>query len=45
MHNSELDDTSDWGKIKGLKSLTEQNSLDEFLTNAELANTNFESGY
>jgi len=44
LHASELDDTSDWSKIKDLKSVTEQNSLDEFLTNAELANSNFESG-
>ena len=44
LHASELDDTSDWNKIKDLKSVTEQSSLDEFLTNAELANSNFESG-
>jgi hypothetical protein len=44
LHTSELaaDDT-DWNKLN-LNSVTEQNSLDEFLTTAELAGTDFESG-
>jgi large subunit GTPase 1 len=39
-----LEDGTDWNKLN-LKSVTEQNSLDEFLTTAELAGTEFESGF
>jgi len=42
IHTSELNDGSDWNRIN-LNSVTEQNSLDEFLTTAELAGTDFEA--
>ena len=44
LHTAELEDTSDWSKTKAFKSVTEQNSLDEFLNTAELAGADFESG-
>lgn len=40
----DLDDTSDWTKTKGAKSVTEQNSLDDFLTTAEMAGKEFDAG-
>ena len=44
LHTSDLQsDETDWNKLN-LRSVTEQNSLDEFLTTAELAGTDFESG-
>lgn len=42
-HTSDLDDGYDWNRIN-LNSVTEQNSLDEFLTTAELAGTQFTAG-
>ena len=44
LHTAELEDTSEWSKTKTFKSVTEQNSLDEFLNTAELAGADFESG-
>ena len=38
-----MNDGADWNKIN-FQSVTEQNSLDEFLTTAELAGTDFEAG-
>jgi large subunit GTPase 1 len=43
MHTSELPDGTDWNRIN-FTSVTEQNSLDEFLSTAELAGTDFEAG-
>lgn len=43
LHTSELQDGYDWGRLN-LTSVTEQNSLDEFLTTAELAGTEFTAG-
>jgi hypothetical protein len=43
MHTSELQDGTDWNRIN-FTSVTEQNSLDEFLSTAELAGTDFEAG-
>lgn len=40
----DVEDTSDWSKTKGEKSVTEQSALDEFLTTAEMAGKEFESG-
>ncbi|XP_042195112.1 large subunit GTPase 1 homolog [Callorhinchus milii] len=40
LHTSELNDGYNWGRLN-LQSVTEQNSLDEFLTTAELAGTEF----
>ncbi|XP_042314502.1 large subunit GTPase 1 homolog [Sceloporus undulatus] len=40
LHTSELSDGYDWGRL-GLRSVTEQNSLEEFLATAELAGTEF----
>ncbi|XP_064418361.1 large subunit GTPase 1 homolog [Latimeria chalumnae] len=40
LHTSELNDGYDWGRLN-LQSVTEQNSLDEFLATAELAGTEF----
>lgn len=40
----DLEDTSDWSKTKVEKSLTEQSALDDFLTTAEMAGKEFESG-
>lgn len=44
LHTMDLEDTSDWSKTKVEKSLTEQSALDEFLTTAEMAGKEFESG-
>ncbi|XP_076974034.1 large subunit GTPase 1 homolog isoform X1 [Tamandua tetradactyla] len=40
LHTSELNDGYDWGRLN-LQSVTEQNSLDDFLATAELAGTEF----
>ncbi|XP_028398266.1 large subunit GTPase 1 homolog [Dendronephthya gigantea] len=40
LHTSELNDSEDWNRIC-TKSVTEQSALDEFLTTAELAGTEF----
>jgi large subunit GTPase 1 len=42
LHTSDLNDGTDWNKLN-LTSVTEQNSLDEFLNNAELAGTDFDA--
>ncbi|CAF0762594.1 unnamed protein product [Brachionus calyciflorus] len=42
LHTANIDDADDWNKIN-LNSVTEQNSLDDFLTTAELAGKDFES--
>ncbi|XP_072036125.1 large subunit GTPase 1 homolog [Amphiura filiformis] len=39
-HTSELNDGYDWGRLN-LTSITEQSALDEFLTTAQLAGTEF----
>ena len=41
LHTSELEDGYDWGRLKNLQSVTEQNQLDDFLATAELAGTEF----
>lgn len=43
LHTSELNDGYDWGRLN-LQSVTEQNSLDDFLATAELAGTEFVAG-
>lgn len=43
LHTSELKDGYDWNKFN-LQSVTEQNSLHEFLSTAELAGTEFTVG-
>lgn len=43
LHTSELNDGYDWGRLN-LQSVTEQNSLEEFLATAELAGTEFVAG-
>lgn len=43
LHTSELDDGYDWNRLN-LKSVTEENTLDEFLATAELAGTEFTAG-
>ncbi|KAH0624309.1 hypothetical protein JD844_008013 [Phrynosoma platyrhinos] len=40
LHTSDLNDGYDWGRLN-LQSVTEQNSLEEFLATAELAGTEF----
>ncbi|XP_052760727.1 large subunit GTPase 1 homolog [Mya arenaria] len=40
LHTSELQDGYEWGRLN-LQSVTEQNNLDDFLTTAELAGTEF----
>uniref|UniRef100_A0ABM5G4D9 Large subunit GTPase 1 homolog n=1 Tax=Pogona vitticeps TaxID=103695 RepID=A0ABM5G4D9_9SAUR len=40
LHTSELNDGYDWGRLN-LQSVTEQDSLEEFLATAELAGTEF----
>ncbi|XP_061493634.1 large subunit GTPase 1 homolog isoform X2 [Rhineura floridana] len=40
LHTSELNDGYNWGRLN-LQSVTEQNSLEEFLATAELAGTEF----
>lgn len=36
--------TADWNRLN-LRSVTDQNSLDEFLTTAQLAGTDFAAGF
>ena len=43
LHTTDLDDGYDWNKIN-LKSVTEENTLDEFLATAEMAGTEFTAG-
>jgi len=43
LHTTDVDDGLDWNRIN-LKSVTEQNTLDEFLSTAELAGTEFTAG-
>lgn len=43
LHTSELGDGYDWNRIN-LKSVTDENTLDEFLATAELAGTEFTAG-
>ena len=40
MHSSELDDGYDWGRLN-LRSVTEESKLEEFLSTARLAGTEF----
>lgn len=40
LHTTDVDDGLDWNRIN-LKSVTQENSLDEFLSTAELAGTEF----
>ncbi|XP_041377830.1 large subunit GTPase 1 homolog [Gigantopelta aegis] len=40
LHTSELNDGYDWGRLN-LQSVTEQSNLDDFLTTAQLAGTEF----
>ncbi|KAK3105322.1 hypothetical protein FSP39_022517 [Pinctada imbricata] len=40
LHTSEVNDGYDWGRLN-LQSVTEQSNLDDFLTTAELAGTEF----
>ncbi|KAL4221729.1 large subunit GTPase 1 [Mactra antiquata] len=40
LHTADLKDGYDWGRLN-LQSVTEQNNLDDFLTTAELAGTEF----
>jgi len=43
LHTTDVDDGLDWNRIN-LKSITEENTLDEFLSTAELAGTEFYAG-
>ena len=43
LHTSELEDGVDWSRIN-LQSVTEQNTLDEFLSTAQMAGTEFQAG-
>ena len=43
LHTTEVDDGLDWNRIN-LKSVTEENTLDEFLSTAELAGSEFTAG-
>jgi len=43
LHTTDVDDGLDWNRIN-LKSVTQENSLDEFLSTAELAGTEFCAG-
>jgi len=43
LHTTDIDDGLDWNRIN-LKSVTEENTLDEFLSTAELAGTEFSAG-
>ena len=43
LHTTDVDDGLDWNRIN-LKSVTEENTLDEFLSTAELAGTEFSAG-
>lgn len=40
LHSRELDDGYDWGRLN-LRSVTEESQLDEFLSIAQLAGTEF----
>ena len=40
LHSSELDDGYDWGRLN-LRSVTEESRLEEFLSTAKLAGTEF----
>ena len=43
LHTSDLNDGVEWGRLN-LNSVTEQSNLDDFLTTAELAGTEFTAG-
>ena len=43
LHTTELNDGYDWNRLN-LQSVTEQNTLDDFLATAELAGTEFQAG-
>ena len=43
LHTSEVQDGSDWNRLN-LQSVTEQNTLEEFLETAELAGVEFTAG-
>lgn len=43
LHTSDIGDGLDWNRLN-LKSVTEENTLDEFLATAELAGTEFSAG-
>ena len=43
LHTSDLKDGYDWGRLN-LQSVTEQNNLEEFLSTAEMAGTEFTAG-
>ena len=43
LHTSDLNDGYDWGRLN-LQSVTEQSNLDDFLTTAQLAGTEFTAG-
>ncbi|XP_034255941.1 large subunit GTPase 1 homolog [Thrips palmi] len=42
LHTTEIDDGYDWGRLN-LQSVTEESSFQEFLSTAELANTEFQA--
>ncbi len=43
LHSSEIDDGYEWGRLN-LQSVTEESRLDEFLSTAQLAGTEFTAG-
>ena len=43
LHTSEIQDGSDWNRLN-LQSITEQNTLEDFLETAELAGVEFTAG-
>jgi len=43
LHTTDVNDGSDWNRLN-LKSVTEENTLDEFLSTAEMAGTEFSAG-
>ena len=43
LHTTIVDDGLDWNRLN-LKSVTEENTLDEFLSTAEMAGTEFSAG-
>jgi len=43
LHTTNVDDGLDWNRLN-LKSVTEENTLDEFLSTAEMAGTEFSAG-
>jgi len=43
LHTTNMDDGLDWNRLN-LKSVTEENTLDEFLSTAEMAGTEFSAG-